>query len=114
MLCSMCISVFTQADMEDSKRFVVPLLPKRAPGRTLRGLDVGAGIGRITGGLLLELCDTVDLLEGARNYVAKAKEQLSWAGDRVERYICEGMQIFTPEAGRRARRHDSRPVAAAP
>jgi len=89
-----------EADMEDSRKFVTPILPERAPGRTLRALDVGAGIGRITGGLLLEICDTVDLLEGARNFVAKAKEQLAWAGDRVERYICEGMQNFTPEAGR--------------
>ena len=89
-----------QADIDDSRRFVVPLLPKRTPGRTLRALDVGAGIGRITGALLLDVCDTVDLLEGASNFVTKAKEQLAWAGERVERYICEGMQNFTPEVGR--------------
>jgi hypothetical protein len=61
---------------------------------------VGAGIGRITDALLLDICDTVDLLEGARNFVAKAKEKLAWAGDRVERYLCEGMQNFVPEEGR--------------
>ena len=40
------------------------------------------------------------MLEGARNFVAKAKEALAWAGDRVERYMCEGMQDWVGEAGR--------------
>ena len=35
--------------------------------------------------LLLDLCDTVELLEGARNFVDKAKQSLAWAGERVER-----------------------------
>jgi len=89
-----------EADIEDSMKFLKPLLPKRDGDKKLRALDVGAGIGRITGALLLEVCDTVDLLEGARNFVTKAKEALAWAGDRVERYICEGMQDWVGEPGR--------------
>ena len=116
-------------------KFIKPMLPKRESEggqKKLRALDVGAGIGRITGALLLEICDTVrwdgllerrraivvgcarfrsscplrsqvDLLEGAKNFVAKAKEALAWAGDRVERYMCEGMQDWVGEPGRRAR-----------
>ena len=93
------------ADIADSLLFVSPLLPalrEGAPQKKLRALDVGAGIGRVTGGLLLEICDTVDLLEGASKFVAQARLQLSFAGDRVERYICEGMQDFTPDAVRRS------------
>ena len=47
-------------------KFIKPLLPKREAGKTLRALDVGAGIGRITGALLLELCDTVPSLGSNR------------------------------------------------
>ena len=43
-------------------KFIKPMLPKRESeggAKKLRALDVGAGIGRITGALLLEICDTV-------------------------------------------------------
>lgn len=91
------------SDVEDSLRFVRPFLPPSDDGgrpRKLRALDVGAGIGRVTGGLLLHICDTVDLLEGASKFVAQARLDLKWAGERVERYICEGMERFVPEPGR--------------
>mmetsp|Transcript_19310 Transcript_19310/g.62984 ORF Transcript_19310/g.62984 Transcript_19310/m.62984 type:complete len:237 (+) Transcript_19310:113-823(+) len=82
------------ADMKDSRAFVTPLLvvkPKRA-------LDVAAGIGRVSDGLLLDLCDRVDLLEECERFMQQARSQLAPAGDRV-RFFCSRMQDFVPEAG---------------
>ena len=56
-----------EADTADSLRFArrcgVPASKRNGGERELRALDVAAGIGRVTGGALLELCDTVDLVE---------------------------------------------------
>lgn len=116
-----------EADTEDSLRFArrcgVPSSKRNGGERVLRALDVASGIGRVTGGALLELCDTVDLVEvrarllsqatrlatidprvcgpqGCHKFVERAKVDLAWAAPRVERFICETMQDFTPEAGR--------------
>ena len=39
-------------------------------------------------------------MQGCHKFVERAKVDLSWAAPRVERFICETMQDFTPEAGR--------------
>jgi SAM-dependent methyltransferase len=82
------------ADVKDSRAFAAPLLavkPKRA-------LDVAAGIGRVSGGLLLDMCDRVDLLEECERFVKQARSQLASAGNRV-RFFCSSMQDFVPEPG---------------
>ena len=38
--------------------------------------------------------------QGCQKFVERAKVDLAWAAPRVERFICETMQAFTPEAGR--------------
>ena len=94
-----------EADTEDSMRFMkrcgaLPDSKRNGGDRELRALDVGAGIGRVTGGALLQLADTADLVEECEKFVERARVELAWAAPRVERFICEGMQNFTPEAGR--------------
>eukprot|EP00967_Tisochrysis_lutea_P150539 scaffold291425_cov41-Tisochrysis_lutea.AAC.1 len=83
-----------EADIRDSRAFISPLLSSKPK----RGLDVGAGIGRVTGGLLIELCEHVDLLEECVPFVEQARVQLAHAGDRVN-FLCMKMQDFAPEAG---------------
>ena len=87
-----------KADTADSLRFARQCLPEGR--RPARALDVAAGIGRVTGATLLQLCDCVDLHEGDQAFVARAKADLAWAGSRVERFICSPMQSFVPEPGR--------------
>jgi len=82
------------ADVADSLAFVAPLLASRPK----RALDVGAGIGRVTGGLLLGLCDSIDLLEECGPFLSQARALLAHAGDRVQ-FFCVSMQDFSPEAG---------------
>jgi len=75
--------------------------PSVPPISTVRALDCGAGIGRVTRHLLLELFDKVDLVEPNSRFVEKAKDQLGplrpLNGHRAENFFCEGLQSFVPE-----------------
>jgi len=93
------------ADTADSLKFMrrcgaLPESQRNGGGRVIRALDVGAGIGRVTSGTLLQLADTVDLLESDAKFVERAKGALAWAAPRVERFHCQPMQDFVPETGR--------------
>lgn len=60
------------------------------------GLDVGAGIGRITRNLLVKYCEKVDLLEPAAQFVAQARLDLADL-PQVREYYENGMQNFVFE-----------------
>jgi len=85
-------------DLRESRRFLE--LMKRAPGAPGFGcaLDCGAGIGRVTSGLLLDFFSRVDLVEPNKRLLDAACSRLS--GGRVERFICSGLQEFEPEQAR--------------
>ena len=90
------------ADTADSLKFMkrcgaLPESQRNGGSRVIRALDVGAGIGRVTGGALLQLADTVDLLESDAKFVERAKGALAWAAPRVERFHCQPMQEFVAE-----------------
>lgn len=58
-------------------------------------LDVGAGIGRVSKGLLLPLFDVVDMLEQNEAYIRESQRYLQDAGGgRIERRLVCGMQDF--------------------
>eukprot|EP00746_Dinoflagellata_sp_MGD_P015783 gnl/MRDRNA2_/MRDRNA2_135244_c0_seq1.p1 gnl/MRDRNA2_/MRDRNA2_135244_c0~~gnl/MRDRNA2_/MRDRNA2_135244_c0_seq1.p1 ORF type:complete len:316 (+),score=73.61 gnl/MRDRNA2_/MRDRNA2_135244_c0_seq1:80-1027(+) len=73
----------TDADLEASKLFLDKLLtdkvlPRRLkpPFGTRRALDVGAGSGRVTKGLLLKYADTVHLIDGNEHWLQQARRSL--------------------------------------
>jgi len=83
-------------DMSGSKSFLSKL-----PGvRFDRTIDCGAGIGRISKGLLCPLFKVVDLVEQNPVYVAKAREYCAAGahGDRMGQYWVRGLQDFEFEA----------------
>ncbi|XP_045204798.1 N-terminal Xaa-Pro-Lys N-methyltransferase 1-like [Mercenaria mercenaria] len=88
-------------DINGSKAFLRPFL-KIGKGKTNthRALDCGAGIGRITKRLLLPMFDTVDMVELNQKFLDSAKSFIGQDVSRVDRFICSGLQDFTPEAGR--------------
>jgi len=90
------------ADVRDSLQFVRShsLIRDRGGATPTAALDVAAGIGRVTGGTLLEVCDQVDLMEGSEMLLNKAREALQWAGPRIGQFACARMQDFTPDPGR--------------
>jgi protein N-terminal methyltransferase len=64
-------------------------------------VDCGAGIGRVSKVFLLPTFQSVDLVEQDPAFLKTAEtEYLKEFGDRVQKYICQGLQDFVPEAGR--------------
>ena len=70
----------------------------------VRALDLGAGVGRVSRGLLLHLADEVDMCDGCAKFVAQAEQQLggarTGARGRMGRFICSDLQSFVPDARR--------------
>jgi len=107
----------SDADTRESRNFLQDVLGRqlvraREAGERTKAIDCGAGIGRVTEKLLIELFDEVDLLEPLPHFVEKAKEKLaeagSWKGGReegsmrsdghrVNQFFQLGMQEFVPE-----------------
>ena len=65
-----------------------------------RALDCGAGIGRITKRLLLPMFQTVDMVELSRKFLDASHQFIGEQVSRVDKFICSGLQDFTPEVGR--------------
>ncbi|KAL4240822.1 N-terminal Xaa-Pro-Lys N-methyltransferase 1 [Mactra antiquata] len=89
-------------DVAGSKSFLRSLLKiGKSRGKTnrKRALDCGAGIGRITKRLLLPLFDTVDMVELQQSFLDTAKEFIGAQVNRVDRFICSGLQDFVPDVG---------------
>ncbi|KAI2642517.1 alpha-N-methyltransferase NTM1 [Xylaria nigripes] len=63
---------FSRVDLRGSRSFLAKLGFGRKDGRKMIGrvLEGGAGIGRITNGLLLELAETVDVVEPVAKFTA--------------------------------------------
>lgn len=68
------------------------------------GLDVGAGIGRITLNFLSKVCDQVDLVEPVSSFCAEAHVQLAdlKSQGKIGTIFEVGMQDFEPENARYA------------
>lgn len=65
-----------------------------------RALDCGAGIGRVSKRLLLPLFATVDMVELNQDFLNEAPNYLGKDAEKVERFICCGLQDFTPDPQR--------------
>ena len=93
-------------DIADSRRFLTageaPLWPSPTFRAGSRALDIGAGIGRVSDALLLNLCGEVDLVDGSAAYLEQARASL---GDeratpergRLGKLVCSDLQSFVPE-----------------
>jgi protein N-terminal methyltransferase len=61
--------------------------------------DCGAGIGRVTENALINLFDTIDLVEQCPKFVKVAKSKLE-NNEKIGKFICVGLQDFQPEVNR--------------
>eukprot|EP00927_Polykrikos_kofoidii_P049651 TRINITY_DN43686_c0_g1_i1.p1 TRINITY_DN43686_c0_g1~~TRINITY_DN43686_c0_g1_i1.p1 ORF type:complete len:258 (+),score=43.00 TRINITY_DN43686_c0_g1_i1:63-776(+) len=89
----------SEPDVRESKQFLQDLCKDAVPPSFRNALDVGAGIGRISSMLLLPQFQRVDLLEQNARLLDAAREQFKDEA-RVERFLCEPLQTFTPEPRR--------------
>jgi protein N-terminal methyltransferase len=99
----------SDADLRDSEELLeraleAPLAAARKGERRLVAVDCGAGVGRVTGGLLLRHFAEVDLLEPSRHLLDTAVRDLGARaadfpqGHKVGRVLCQGLQDFDPTA----------------
>jgi len=85
----------SHSDIEGSSKFLKTLLKNNSTG-TVRALDCGAGIGRITKHLLTRHFQTVDLVEQDRHFLDTAGQYLK-DNKSVGEMFCVGLQDFTPQ-----------------
>lgn len=85
----------SRADLRGSRTFLAKLGIGSKPGlrRVARALEGGAGIGRITEGMLLDIADEVDVIEP----VAKFTEALA-GKPGVRRIFNVGLEGWSPDA----------------
>ncbi|XP_066294234.1 N-terminal Xaa-Pro-Lys N-methyltransferase 1-like [Branchiostoma lanceolatum] len=90
-----------KVDIKGSKKFLQEFISgPNAKTKTRRAVDCGAGIGRVSHGLLCPLFSRVDLVEVCQKFLDQAKTDLGSSAKKVDRYICCGLQDFTPDPGR--------------
>ena len=97
-------------DIADSRHFLTageaPLWPSPLFRAGARALDIGAGIGRVSDALLLNLCGEVDLVDGSAAYLEQARASLGGERDsppaatatrgRLGDLVCSELQSFVP------------------
>nr|CAG4641242.1 EOG090X0EJQ [Eulimnadia texana] len=91
-------SHISEIDIKGSQRFLNTLYQQTdKPGKE-RALDCGAGIGRITKGLLSKNFKTVDLVEQCGKFLEEAKRNLSEINHNGT-FFHSGLQSFSAEEG---------------
>ncbi|CAE8585379.1 unnamed protein product [Polarella glacialis] len=85
-------------DIRESRRFLdmVRLAPNPPTFGTV--LDCGAGIGRVTSGLLLSEFQVVDLVEPNQRLLDQARKEIT--DQKAERFVASSLESFEPELGR--------------
>ena len=74
-----------------------PALPAEGP---TRGLDCGAGIGRVTAGFLSKVCDVIDIVEPVQKFADEIKTAKMEGKGEVGRIYVSGLQDWRgPEEG---------------
>ncbi|CAE7344364.1 unnamed protein product [Symbiodinium necroappetens] len=89
----------SEPDLRESRRFLKMVRrPTDPPSQRGTVLDCGAGIGRVTEGLLVHEFGQVDLVEPNARLLEAAREQIRNA--KVDRFINSSLEQFQPEEGR--------------
>ena len=69
-----------------------------SPRPGTRALDCGAGVGRVSEGVLLRVCETVDLVEVSPPLLERARERLAPFGARRVNFILASLRDFAPDS----------------
>lgn len=86
-------SEISTKELQSSKAFLNELFKARPIPERRHALDCGAGIGRVTKGLLMPLFDKVDMVEQDENFCETAKTYVGDTGKLGEIHNC-GLQDF--------------------
>jgi protein N-terminal methyltransferase len=86
----------SETDLNGSKKLLTQLFPSLPPNAAV--VDCGAGIGRISSGLLQNVFGVVDLVEPDVRYLEKAKQSI--VENKLGEAYCCGLQSFDPTPSR--------------
>lgn len=93
--------IISRIDLKGSANFLAKLRrqhPSSTGDRTLhRGVDCGAGVGRITAGLLSTVCDIVDIVEPIDKFAQEAKAAETVDKGTVGEIHVTGLENWKPE-----------------
>jgi ribosome biogenesis GTPase A len=90
----------TGVDLRDSHAFFARqgrICEKGAVRPGTLACDCGAGIGRVSEGLLLDYCEKVDIVEQCQKYTDAAREYVGM--ENIRNVYTQGLQDFMPEEG---------------
>ena len=88
-------------DLEGSRAFLNKLdLPSMPDGKSSLACECGAGIGRVTKGLLLDFADRCDLVESSSRLLFSAPEHIGDSQSHKCRFFCTELQDWAPAANR--------------
>ena len=87
-------------DISASKEFLNDLEIPQKNGSPSVACECGAGIGRVTKSLLLDVCERCDLIESSARLLGAAPEHIGDAGAARCRFFCSGLQEWEPAAGK--------------
>ncbi|KAK6508590.1 Alpha N-terminal protein methyltransferase 1 [Arthrobotrys conoides] len=94
----------SRVDLQTSSNFLAKLKPSMGVpvDGVRRGVDCGAGIGRITKGLLLKHMDVVDIVEPVSKFTEEllSSTDLPPAGGKIGEVFNVGLESWEPEEGR--------------
>ncbi|RVD86228.1 uncharacterized protein DFL_004516 [Arthrobotrys flagrans] len=94
----------SRVDLQTSSNFLAKLKPSMGvpPDGVRRGVDCGAGIGRITKGLLLKHMDVVDIVEPVSKFTDEllSSSDLPPAGGKIGDVFNVGLEKWEPEEGK--------------
>ncbi|PYH41608.1 N-terminal protein methyltransferase [Aspergillus saccharolyticus JOP 1030-1] len=92
---------YTRIDLRGSKTFLnkvrrlIPDCPTE--GKLGRGVDCGAGVGRVTEGLLSQVCTTVDAVEPVEKFTQVMRDSVLKRDGVVGEIYTMGLEDWTPE-----------------
>lgn len=86
----------SHSDIQGSRKFLNQIINFKVKPEHTRALDCGAGIGRITKHLLVQLFDTVDMVEQNPDFLKEAKKYIG-SCNKIGELFSEGLQNFTPK-----------------
>lgn len=88
----------SRADLKGSANFLAKLqrlFPSSSPLK--RGVDCGAGIGRVTVGFLSTVCETVDIVEPVEKFAAEARDAKVAGLGRIGNVYVTCLQDWVPD-----------------
>lgn len=92
----------SRTDLKGSANFFAKLRREHpspsANGPLQRGVDCGAGIGRITGAFLSTVCEVVDVVEPVEKFAREVKGQKMVGSGCVGSVWVSGLEDWVPEA----------------